>query len=86
MTDRQLGPLNTRERDVLDTLVTLHGELGLDKQFTSEAIALAAGPCAGSLAGLAMKGYATQRNSDEGIVYQVTEQGYALYANIEGQV
>lgn len=83
---RQMGPLNPRERDVLDVLVTMHGEYGLDKQLTREAITLIAGPCAGSLAGLALKGYARQMNTSDGIAYQVTEAGYALFAGVEGQV
>lgn len=80
------APLNPRERDILDLVVQLHGEYGLDKQFTSDTIALIAGPCAGSLAGLTLKGYVTQRNSDDGIVYAATENGYALFAGIEGQI
>lgn len=86
ISDRQLGPLNARERDILDVLVTLQGEYGIDKQFTREAISRIVGPCAGSLAGLALKSYVTQRNSADGIVYQVTEAGFALYAGIEGQL
>ena len=86
MTDRQMGPLGIRERDILDVLVQLHGELGLEKQFTSEAVAHVAGPCAGSLAGLALRGYVRQRSTADGIVYAVTEAGFALFAGIEGQV
>lgn len=86
MTDRQMGPLGTRERDILDTLVALHAEYGLDKQFTADAIALVAGPCAGSLAGLSLKGYVAQRASKDGIVYHVLEAGFALFAGVEGQV
>lgn len=86
MTDRQMGPLNQRERDILDVLVSLHGEYGPHKHFTADAIALHAGPCAGSLAGLTIHGYITQRNTPDGIAYQVTENGYALFAGIEGHV
>lgn len=85
-TTRQLGPLNTRERDILDTLVNLHGEYGFEKQFTTDTISLIAGPCAGSLAGLTLKAYVTQRNTPDGIAYRVTEAGFALYAGLEGQV
>ncbi len=83
---RQMGPLNTRERDILDILIQLHGEYGPQKHFTGSAIAHIAGPCAGSLAGLTLKGYVYQRSSEEGLVYCATEAGYMLFAGIEGQV
>jgi hypothetical protein len=86
VSDRQQGPLGNREREILDILVTMHAELGISSQFTSDAIAHIAGPCTGSLAGLTLKGYVDQRVGEGGIVYQVNETGYALFAGIEGQL
>lgn len=87
MTDRQTGPLGQRERDILDVLVSMHAEFGLDARFTGQAISLVVGsPCPGSLAGLALKGYVSQETSADGIVYRVLEAGYALFAGVEGQV
>ena len=81
------GELPERERVLLALLVQMHSEFGLSSRFTSEAVALITGePCAGSLAGLTMAGYIAQRNAPEGIVYCVTENGYAKHAGIEGLV
>lgn len=76
-------PLNTRERELIDVLVAMHSEFGLAAQFTSDAIAHVAGPCAGSLAGLALHGYAHQRSGAQGIVYSLSEKGFALFAGVE---
>lgn len=87
MTDRQMGPLGQRERAILDVLVQMHGEYGIEKRFTGAAVEHVVGtPCPGSLAGLALKGYVSQQSSADGIVYAVLEAGYALFAGVEGQV
>jgi hypothetical protein len=85
--DRQLGPLGQRERLILDVLVTMHAEYGLNARFTRQAIEHIVGePVPGSLAGLALKGYVRQESSTDGIVYTVLEAGYALFAGLEGQL
>ncbi len=77
------SPLTEREHQVLNTLVQMHQEFGLFTQFTGAAVAHIAGPCAGSLAALAMHGYATQRMEIRLLVYRVTEAGFALFAGID---
>lgn len=70
--------MNKREGKVLLAIVELHREYGDDKDFTREAVEyVVGGPCVGSLAGLAMLGYATQRNGDGGLVYKATPNGVA---------
>lgn len=77
------NPLNKRERELVDVLVAMHREFGIAAQFTTAAVSHMAGPCAGSLAGLALHGYALQRRGGEGIVYSLSEKGFALFAGIE---
>lgn len=77
-------PLNTRERELIDVLVAMHAEFGLAATFTSSAIAHVWGqPCTGSVAGLVLHGYAHQRRGDDGIVYSLSEKGFALFAGVE---
>ncbi len=80
----QIAPPTNRERQVLDLLVAMHGEYGLDAHFTRAAIEhLLDSPAAGSLAGLALNAYITQRTQNNELVYAVTEQGFALYAGLD---
>jgi len=70
-----------REREVLNAIAQLHEEFGLEHRFTSLAIAHVVGAAPGSLAGLTMSGYVTQRAGDdkaEGMTYQITPAGLAL--------
>lgn len=68
--------LNRREGEVLVCVVGMVEEFGPEVDFTRGAIELVFGsPVAGSLAGLTMLGYMTQRTSPEGLVYKLTEGG-----------
>lgn len=68
--------LNKREGKVLLAIVELHREYGDDVDFAREAVEyVTGGPCPGSLAGLAMLGYVSQRNGETGLVYKITESG-----------
>lgn len=76
-------PLNPRERQLIDVLVSMHQEFGLAAEFTGAAIAHITGPCAGSLAGLTLHGYVTQRVNKGEIVYRLAEKGFALFAGVD---
>lgn len=77
-------PLNQRERALITVLVEMHAEFGIHATFTSDAIShIWDQPCAGSLAGLTMLGYVKQRSGKDGIVYSLTEKGFALFAGVE---
>jgi hypothetical protein len=70
--------LNKREAEILVALANMQAEFGPDAQFTRAAVELVVGSkCAGSLAGLAMLGYATQRKGPEGLAYRMTDTGIA---------
>lgn len=77
-------PLSRRECELIAVLVQAHAEFGLGATFTSSAIAHLWGqPCTGSLAGLVLHGYAFQRRGEDGIVYALSEKGFALFAGLE---
>jgi hypothetical protein len=76
---RRMKGVGRREREVLNAVVALHREFGNGTQFTRAAIEHVLGePCAGSLAGLTMLGFVTQRQAPEGIVYRATQNGHEL--------
>jgi hypothetical protein len=76
-------PLNPRELQLIDVLIAMHQEFGIAAEFTSAAIGHITGPCAGSLAGLTLHGYASQRVRKGEVVYRLAEKGFALYAGVD---
>lgn len=68
--------INRREGEVLVVIANLATEFGIDNAFTRGAVEHVLGsPCAGSLGGLAMLGYVTQRTGPEGLEYRLTATG-----------
>lgn len=68
--------INKREGEVLVAVANMAAEFGIDKAFTRGAVEHVVGSaCAGSLGGLAMLGYVTQRRGSEGLEYRLTQTG-----------
>lgn len=85
------GQIGDQELAVLQVLVQMHAEFsqdhGLATEFTADAITHVIGmPVTGSLAGLAMLGHIRQRSSPDGIMYSVTDKGYARFAGLDPRV